>query len=68
MFSLYQQIVPTGIKHCPLTFPSAEGFFSKLRIMKNRLKSTMGQDRFDTLMLKSVELDITKSLNIEDLI
>ena len=36
--------------------------------MKNRLRSTMGQDRLDLLMLKSVDLDITKSLNIEDLV
>ena len=55
-------------QHCLLTFPSTEGSSSKLNIMKNRLRSSMGQERLDSLMLKSVELDITKSLNIEDLV
>ena len=55
-------------QHYPLTFPSAEGSFSKRKIMKNRLRSSMGQDGLDMLMLKSVELDITKYLNIEDLV
>ena len=52
----------------PLTSASTERSFSKLKIIKNRLRSTMGQDGLNCLMLMSVESDITKSLDIEDLI
>ena len=52
----------------PLTSASVERSFSKLKITKNRLRSTMKQDRLYSLMLMSVESDITKSLDIEDLV
>lgn len=52
----------------PLTFASAERSFSKLKTIKNRLRSTMGQDRLDSLMLMSVESDICQKLDIEVLI
>ncbi|CAB3985113.1 zinc finger MYM-type 1-like [Paramuricea clavata] len=52
----------------PLTSASAERSFSKLRIIKNRLRSTMRQDRLESLMLMSVESDICRGLDIEGLV
>ena len=52
----------------PLTSASAERSFSKLKIIKNRLRSTMRQDRLESLMLMSVESDICRDLDIEGLV
>ena len=52
----------------PLTSASAERSFSKLKIIKNRLRSTMTQDRLDSLMLMSVESDICQKLDIGELV
>ncbi|XP_063592549.1 zinc finger MYM-type protein 1-like [Penaeus indicus] len=52
----------------PLTSCSAERAFSKLKIIKNRLRSTMGQERLQSLMLMSVESDFLKNLDIEMLV
>ena len=52
----------------PLTLASAERSFSKLKIIKNRLRSTMMQDQLDSLMLMSVESDICQKLNIKELV
>ena len=46
----------------PLTSASAERSFSKLKIIKNRLRSTMRQD------VMSVESDICRDLDIEGLV
>ena len=37
---------------------SAEISFSKLKLIKSRFRSTMGQDRLESLMLMSIECDI----------
>lgn len=47
----------------PLTSCSAERAFSKLKLIKTRLRSTMGQERLQSLMLMSVESDILTNLN-----
>ena len=52
----------------PLTSASAERAFSKLKIIKNRLRSTMRQDRLQSLMIMSVESDILSNLDIESLV
>ena len=52
----------------PLTSASAERSFSKLKIIKNRLRSTMRQDRLESLMLMSVESDICRDLDIDGLV
>jgi hypothetical protein len=52
----------------PLTSASAERSFSNLKIIKNRLRSTMTQDRLDSLMLMSVESDICQKLDIGELV
>ncbi|CAB3985816.1 52 kDa repressor of the inhibitor of the kinase-like, partial [Paramuricea clavata] len=51
----------------PLTSASAERSFSRLKIIKNRLRSTIRQDRLELLMLMSVESDICRGLDIEGL-
>ena len=51
----------------PLTSASAERTFSKLKIIKNRLRSTMQQDRLQSLIM-SIESDILSNLDIESLV
>ena len=52
----------------PLTSVSAERSFSKLKIIKNRLRTTMRQDRLQSLMLMSIESDICKNLDLDGLV
>ena len=52
----------------PLTSCSAERAFSKLKLIKTRLRSTMGQERLQSLMLMSVESDILTNLNTKLLV
>ncbi|CAB4033500.1 zinc finger MYM-type 1-like [Paramuricea clavata] len=52
----------------PLTSCSAERAFSKLKLIKSRLRSTMNQERLQSLMLMSVESDIMEELDVEKLV
>ena len=52
----------------PLTSCSAERAFSKLKLIKSRLRSTMNQERLQSLMLVSVESDIMEGLDTEKLV
>ena len=54
----------------PLTSSSAsaERAFSKLKLIKSRLRSTMGQERLQSLMLMSVESDVLEELNVDNLV
>ena len=45
-----------------------ERSFSRLKRIKNELHSTMGQDRLSMLSLVSIENDILRSLDFNDLI
>ena len=45
-----------------------ERTFSKLKFVKNNLRSTMGQKRLNSLMLINVERDLTKVLDYEQVI
>jgi hypothetical protein len=58
------RILPT----VPVTVASAERSFSKLKMIKNYLKSTMSQDRFCDLAILSIEKDITSTLDYKDFI
>jgi hypothetical protein len=53
-----------------IAFTSAtnERSFSKLKIVKNRLRSTMSDERLSALMLMYCERDIMDSLNSKDLV
>ena len=46
----------------PLTSCSAERAVSKLKIIKSRLRSTMNQERLQSLMFMSIESDIMEGL------
>jgi hypothetical protein len=52
----------------PVTVASAEGSFSKLKIIKTYLRSTISQDRLDGLALLAIENECAKQMNTEDLI
>ena len=53
--------LPNGSTKCERTF-------SKLKFVKNNLRSTMGQKRLNSLMLINVERDLTKVLDYEQVI
>ena len=52
----------------PLTSTSAERAFSKLKLIKSRLRSTMKQERLESLILMSVEDDLLEELDSENLV
>ena len=52
----------------PVTNASGERSFSKLALAKNRLWSSMQQDRVSNLTLMSIEHDILRELDFQDII
>ena len=52
----------------PVTSACVEPSFSKLALIKSKLRSSMTQQRLQALMFASVEKDILLSLNCEDLV
>jgi hypothetical protein len=52
----------------PVTVASAERSFSKLKIIKTYLRSSISQDRLDGLALLAIENESAKQLNTDDLI
>ena len=52
----------------PATNATSERSFSALRRVKTYLRSTMGQDRLNDLMLLHVHKDITDNLNVKEVI
>ncbi|CAM4513430.1 unnamed protein product [Leuciscus chuanchicus] len=52
----------------PVTNTSGEQSFSKLDLVKNRLRSSMQQDRVSHLTLMSIEHDILRDLDFKDII
>ncbi|KAF0715432.1 Uncharacterized protein FWK35_00024167 [Aphis craccivora] len=57
---------PTRLYTMPSSSASAERSFSKVKLIKTRLRSTMGQSRLESLLILSCERD--KKINIEDAI
>uniref|UniRef100_A0A6P7FT20 Uncharacterized protein LOC114333770 n=1 Tax=Diabrotica virgifera virgifera TaxID=50390 RepID=A0A6P7FT20_DIAVI len=49
----------------PVTVAKAERSFSKLKIIKNYLRSTMGQERLANLAILSIENDRAKQIDID---
>jgi len=47
---------------------SAERSFSKMKLIKNRLRTPMCNDRLSHLALMSIEADILHDINFEDLV
>ena len=60
---LYKILVSLAITSC-----SAERAMSRVRIIKNRLRSTMLDDWFSALMVLSAERDLLESLTMDDII
>ena len=52
----------------PVSVAEGERSFSKLAIVKNHPRSSMGQDRLSSLVLLSCEHDLAKALNYDSLI
>ena len=52
----------------PVTVASAERSFSKLKLIKRYLRSTMAQERLDGLSLLAIESDAAQKLNIDDMV
>lgn len=52
----------------PVTVASAERTFSKLKLIKNYLRSTMSQTRLSGLAMISIENDRAKKLNLSLLV
>ena len=52
----------------PVTSASYERSFSKLTIVKSKIRSTISQGRLENLMILYVENDITNNLNFEEVI
>ncbi|XP_050876930.1 uncharacterized protein LOC127080662 [Lathyrus oleraceus] len=52
----------------PVTVASAERSFSKLKLLKTYLRSTMSQERLNGLALIAIENDILETLKYEDLV
>ena len=51
-----------------ITNCSAERSFSKMKLIKNRLRTSMLQERFTNLALLSIESDILREINFDDII
>ena len=47
---------------------SSERSFSTLKLIKNRLRTSMSEDRLVGLTLLSIESDILRELNFDDII
>ncbi len=52
----------------PVTVASCERSFSKLKMIKNYLRSTMGQERLSSLAILSIENEVANSVNFESII
>ena len=47
---------------------SAERSLSKMKLIKNRLRTSMGNERLSHLALMSIQGDILREINFEDLV
>ena len=52
----------------PVTVASAERSFSKLKLLKSYLRSTMTQKRLNGLATIALEIDVLEKINYEDII
>lgn len=52
----------------PVSIASCERSFSKLKLIKNYLRSTIGQERLSNLSIISIEYNIVKNINYDDVI
>jgi len=52
----------------PITNCSSERSFSFLKRIKNRLRSSMSQEKLDALGILSIESDVTASIDFDEII
>ena len=52
----------------PVTVASAERSFSKLKLLKSYLRSTMTQERLNGLATIALKIDVLEKINYEDII
>ena len=52
----------------PVTSASGERQFSKLKLVKNALRSTMSEDRLNQIMLLSMEKDFTDAIDLDKIV
>ena len=52
----------------PVTVASGERSFSKLKLIKTYFQSTISQERLDNLAMLSIENDIAKTIDLEDIL
>uniref|UniRef100_A0A8I6YH14 HAT C-terminal dimerisation domain-containing protein n=1 Tax=Hordeum vulgare subsp. vulgare TaxID=112509 RepID=A0A8I6YH14_HORVV len=52
----------------PMTVASAERSFSKLKLLKNYLRSTMSQERLNGLATLCIEKDKLDEINVDEII
>ncbi|XP_050538951.1 uncharacterized protein LOC126910249 [Daktulosphaira vitifoliae] len=52
----------------PVTVASAERSFSKLKLIKYHLRSTMSNERLTGLSILSIEAELAQELNLENLV
>ncbi|KAJ8044775.1 Zinc finger MYM-type protein 1 [Holothuria leucospilota] len=57
-----------GFASMPVTSSSAERAFSKMGIIKSKLRSTMTQTRFISLMLLSVERELVSTMDTDEVL
>jgi len=51
-----------------VTQVNCERAFSKLKIIKNRLRSFLNQDHLEAFMLMSIERDILDAINVNEIL
>ena len=52
----------------PVTVANADRSFSKLKLIKNYLRSTMSQERLSSLSIMSTENERARSLNLHEIV
>jgi hypothetical protein len=52
----------------PVSVASCERSFSKIKLIKSYLRSTMSQDRFTKLAILSIESEVASSIDFSDVI
>ena len=52
----------------PVTVASAERSFSKLKLIKNYMRSTMSQDRLSGLSILSIENERARNLDLSEIV
>ena len=51
-----------------VSMASCDRSFSKLKLIKSHLRSTMGENRLSALAIQSIESDLVESLSVGDII